>query len=294
MRPATLKLISSGPKYFKGMKSTTVSLLLLVMLVPVLAFSQKREHFTTFKGNKVYIVYLGNKEFDSALKKACTDNWTATPIAGFIEEKALKNLIDDTANSFMVPRIWVRHYNDGSYPQAMAGLHLINGGLRRYERYNYDLHKVKWVDFDLIGYESKIERAKYRLALVVAELNESVLGDRLKHRNPPALKNKILLINKNLVEKIGKERPPILKEALTAYKYKYEIADEERITSLINARDSSYALFVPIVHDRSVEVNIYDLSTYHILWVLDTYKGLKRRWPWVREVVIEKLNSDIH
>lgn len=102
------------------MKSSAPSLLLLVMLVPVMAFSQKREHFTTFNGNKVYIVYLGNKEFDSALKKACTDNWTTTPIAGFIEEKALKNLIDDTANSFIVARIWIQHYLNRSASQTMA------------------------------------------------------------------------------------------------------------------------------------------------------------------------------
>jgi hypothetical protein len=263
---------------------------LVSLLLAATSYAQNDEYYKTFNGNKVYIVFIGKKDFDSALRKACSQYWTASPIAGFITKDKLKDLITDKSNSFIQAREWGYEMRSSmnSY-RATGGLYLTNGG-KRVGTYNLFHHVVARVDLDFYGYEYNIENAKYRLPILVANLSETVRRDKFKEQSPKILKNKILLINRNHTEKQGKIRPNVLKEALAAYKYKYEIVDEEKIESAINARDSSYALLVPVLHDQASHVEVYDLGTYQAVYAHGRRKTVFR-FPWVREEVFEEFNN---
>lgn len=269
----------------------TPVLLLIGLLIELALHAQNDKYYQTFNGNKVYIVFLGKKDFDSALKKACTEFWKASPIAGFITRDKLNDLIDDKSNSFIVCKEWDYEIRTSmNSTRRTAGLFLINGGKNKISKYELFYHVVASTDIDLYGYEYNIENARYRLPLMVANVSEFVHPGKFNNALPKAIKSKTLLINKNLVEKGNKVKPNILKEALSLYKYKYEIADEDKIMSAINARDSNYALLVPVLHDQASYVQVYDLATYKSVYSYYRKKTVFR-FPWVRENAFEDFNN---
>src|SRR5215831_12299551 len=248
------------------------------------------EQWNTFKTNKIYFVFMGNAKFDSALKKAANEEWKLTQIAGFTDKNGLKQLISDKSLSFIIPTEWNyeerQRLNSDRYS---SGLYAINGGKKKFSKYDYIRDVIMMVGFNVYGSEKKMEEAAYRLPFAIHVLNGNFYPDKA-YNSKGHLKEKTLLLNEKIVRAKNRSWNSVDEGALKAYKYKYEIASESRIDSLVATRDNKYALLVPILSDMIDDVSIYDLGDRGILCSYH-HRGTIWKFPWVRDEAFETFNE---
>lgn len=240
-----------------------------------------------FLGNNLYVIFTGIATLDSSLKESFTKFWTLQPIKGFVTKKELKEHIRDPKNSFFYTT--PLGYEISGRPRFTSGIFVFNGGRRKTGRYNFLYESVSVAYFDSYRGEEKLEKAAYRLPLLVADLQHDI---NLKYNNPPAPafdKSKILAINEKLVNGKGSS---IDQAALALWPWKYELMSPEKIATLIQEKNSQYMLLTPTLSDDNSSVTIHDLASMRV--VARTYKNNVMREHWVQDKVIGKLVENIN
>lgn len=241
-----------------------------------------------FLGNNIYVVYTGSPVLDSALKNDFSKYWTIRPIKGFITQEEFKELIRDKGNSFFYSTGYYYSVNRGSShgDRSAACIFAFNGGKKNTGKYNLLFESTSISYFDTFGGEKNTENAAYRVPLMVADLQHDINLKYDTSAKPVFVKEKILLVNENLV-KGNKKSESFRDGALGAWPWKYELMSPEKIASLIRARDSRYLLLTPVLSDAQAFVAVHDLASMKKLAV--TGRGAIMGLPWVRDKEIQGL-----
>lgn len=245
--------------------------------------------------NELCVVYLGNAQYDSTLKKAVLTYWKANNKISFVTKPQAEDMISDENKSFMFTKTvsWSMN-NSASNIRQKAGIILINGGKKKYKKYDFRADAAATISFDYYGYEYHLENVSYRISLAIEALSNVLQGKPEAFSKVKALKEKILLISENIVDRGSKGRAKVISEAsLASYKYKYEIVSDAKIKELIDARDSRYALFVPVLSDNNHHIEIYDVGGKGIIHFYGL-KGTVMRWPYIKEAEWIQLSADIN
>jgi hypothetical protein len=277
----------------------SASLLITISFIAAHAQST-REQFEkdkdAFLACNMYVVYTGSPVLDSGLKECFSKYWTVKPIKGFITKEEFKELIHDKGNSFFYTTSYgwnVKNPADAHYgrgERSSAAIFALPGGRKNLNKYILTVDAATLRGFDSFCGERNLDSAVYRLPLIVAELQNDI---NLKY-NPASKaafkKEKILLINKNLMN--GQNKYAAIRgDAMAAWPWKYELMPPDQIGQLIRQRDSRYLLLTPVLSDGAAFMVVHDLESMKVVAVYSrtAVMGL----PWVRAKDIEKLVEKI-
>ncbi len=249
------------------MKNILLLFVCIFILYP--AFAQKRCIYPAcevdFLKNKLYIVQTGQFRFDSALKVAVTEEWTVSPVGGYITKTAFDAMKRLEGNSFLEPAKYNWYIPKSPSEREEHGACVLNF----FEGHTvYPSAYINYESIDLLeGYPADtFDATIYRLKLIIRGRNNyykdhSTKNISHKSNELSVLKRKILLINEKDIHNADSTNNLYEPDAFAQYHYKIEMSTAKKIEAIIQSKDSNYVLAVRLVSDLGSGVFLFNVAT---------------------------------
>ena len=262
------------------------------------SFAQKRCAYPAckvdFLKNKLYIVQTGQPLFDSALKEAVTEEWTVSPVGGYITKTVFDAMKRLDGNSFLEPAKYNWYIPKSPSEREEHGACVLNF----FEGHTvYPSAYINYESIDLLeGYPANtFDATIYRLKLIIRGRNNYYKNTGAattagKTNALSVLKRKILILNEQDFHHADSSANLYEPDAFAQYHYKIELAASDKIEKIILSKDSNYVLAVRLVSDLGSGVFLFDVSTGISLGNLNT-----KDWPGpIRANNVEMLEQKIN
>jgi hypothetical protein len=233
------------------------------------AIAQKRCTYpacrTDFLKNKLFIVQTGLASFDSALKVAITNEWTVSPVGGYISRKEFETMKRLDGNSFLEPAVnsWYIPKSPSQREQhSTCALSFLEGHTV------YPSTYINYESIDLLEGNSieSFNVAIYRLGLIIRGRNNYYRSldskkDDGKINGLTVLKTKTLLISDKAINDSSNQLMLFEKQAFAQYHHKIMLADENKIREIIQSKDSNYVLAVRLANGLGAGISFFDTAS---------------------------------
>jgi hypothetical protein len=258
------------------------------------------EELQTFLHSTTLLVLSGDEEFDKKMEEGFKEYWKVTPYK-VVKESELPEYIKNPAYSIFVPLLirvdmqsstttLMKPRGNSFYDHSRYWLALYNGGKKSIGKFtSYD--EIAYAPFDIYGTETSAEESYFRIPYMIKNINDAVVMVKEKslvgrrgaiikslvseyNSKAPLLKNKTLLINEDLLSSKIDSKPVFDVELLKLYPYKYKVAKQSEIESLIASKDKNYCYFTTAI-DYAKQFFVFDIENQSVAYTIIPGSGIQ-------------------
>ncbi len=257
------------------------------------------DYMQDFYASTLKVCLVGDEKYDAAITAAVKENWTLTKF-DFIDYKEVKSkkVINDKTSSFLLPLSLTKFSEPHLTPNLIFSWRMLNdnrwlcilpGGRKAVLNYSeYDI--ISYSPLDNFNLESNILQCSYRIGLMIKSMQDAIIIARdKKMKGAPfnilknvlgeinlkatVLKTKTLLVNENLLtSKNEKGKFSLTEDVLKSYGFKYKIASQQEVETLIKNKDKNFCYFCPVFGGYK-DIYIYNLENSEVIYATYELKG---------------------